>query len=277
MNAPNPNMAPDADLIVYPEAATAGEPQVGRAQNFSVEWINHAQPRTAESPHELLLLLPGAGARIEHGSSTTEAPGRSLCIIPAGRCTITLHEPALGILIASTRNDLRASDYLNARAHDPRIVPSTPAFRLRAGARGVRVVSIDDVSAPPDNPRLKMFQTDTLSINWVEYDGPRDRTKLSPHSHADFEQGSLAIEGHFIHHLRTPWGTNANLWRDDEHRPAPPHSLLVIPPGLIHTTEGVGAGYHLLIDIFSPPRRDFIAKGWVSNSADYEDPSRPAP
>jgi hypothetical protein len=46
-----------------------------------------------------------------------------------------------------------------------------------------------------------------------------------------------------------------------------------VPLNLIHTSEGVGAGRHVLIDIFSPPRRDFISRGWVHNAADYEDPS----
>jgi hypothetical protein len=56
------------------------------------------------------------------------------------------------------------------------------------------------------------------------------------------------------------------------HKLAPSPSVLVIPPELIHTTEGVGLGHHLLIDIFAPPRRDFIAKNWVFNATDYRDP-----
>jgi hypothetical protein len=28
----------------------------------------------------------------------------------------------------------------------------------------------------------------------------------------------------------------------------------------------------VLIDVFAPPRRDFIAKGWVANAADYAPP-----
>jgi hypothetical protein len=121
-------------------------------------------------------------------------------------------------------------------------------------------------------PRLKMLQSATLSINWVEYEGVRDRTQLSPHSHDDFEQGSLAIHGDFVHHLRLPWGPDANQWRDDLHLSAPAGSLSIVPPGLIHTSEGLGEGRHLLIDVFCPPRGDFIAKGWVANSSDYLPP-----
>jgi hypothetical protein len=47
--------------------------------------------------------------------------------------------------------------------------------------------------------------------------------------------------------------------------------MTIIPPKLVHTTEGVGPGPHLLIDIFAPPRRDFIAKGQVLNAVDYVD------
>ncbi len=30
-------------------------------------------------------------------------------------------------------------------------------------------------------------------------------------------------------------------------------------------------GYHILLDIFCPPRADFLAKGWISNGGEYED------
>ena len=133
----------------------------------------------------------------------------------------------------------------------------------------MQVMDIAAVMASRDKPRLKMLQTETLSINIVEYTGPRNRAELSPHSHATFEQGSLAIAGSFVHHLRVPWGSNADLWREDEHLPAPSPSMLVVPVGMVHTTEGVGEGHHFLVDLFCPPRADFIGNGWVANSDDY--------
>ncbi|MBV8745706.1 MAG: hypothetical protein JO134_11770, partial [Xanthobacteraceae bacterium] len=155
---------------------------------------------------------------------------------------------------------------------DPRVAPIGPTWPRIKAADDIRVFEIDRFTAPADNPRLKMLQSATMSINWVDYEGPRDRKALSPHAHADFEQASLAVAGDFVHHLRVAWGKNAEDWRDDDHKLAPSPSVLVIPPELIHTTEGVGAGHHLLIDIFAPPRRDFIAKGWVFNAAEYRDP-----
>jgi hypothetical protein len=152
------------------------------------------------------------------------------------------------------------------------VAPVGSAWTRTGDADAIRVFEIDRIDAPADNPRIKMFQSATMSINWVDYQGPRDRTALSPHAHGDIEQASLAAAGDFVHHLRVAWGKNANEWRDDQHLRAGSPSVLVIPPDVIHTTEGVGPGHHLLIDVFAPPRRDFIAKGWVANAGDYVDP-----
>lgn len=65
-------MASDNDFTVLRDAALidldtpASRRRIGRAQNFSVEWIDSTQPHAARSAHELLLLLPGAGAHIEY-------------------------------------------------------------------------------------------------------------------------------------------------------------------------------------------------------------------
>jgi hypothetical protein len=37
----------------------------------------------------------------------------------------------------------------------------------------------------------------------------------------------------------------------------------------VHTTRAVGAGPHTLVDVFAPPREDFLARGWVLNAGDY--------
>lgn len=248
-----------------------------RGQNFIVERVASAgRPFTVDSASELLVILPDAPAMIAHApSGTVVARGDgqgSVCILAAGIYAITVADGGTCAVIASNRGDVGEGDVLNAKAYlapDPRIVPTGRPFLRRPDVPEVRVYEMAAVAAPPDNPRLKMLQTETLSINWVAYHGERDRTALSPHSHADFEQGSLALAGDYVHHLRVPWGRNANLWRPDEHLAAPSPSLAVIPVDLVHTTEGVGGGHHLLIDIFSPPREDFIARGWVHNAGDY--------
>lgn len=247
---------------------------VARGQNFFVQWLQGDDVTFhATSTREMMVLLPDDGADIAIGGGTAQqVPGRSICVAPAGDVSVRLANGARAVLIASSRPDLSADAACNTqdyRVPDARIVGSDAGYRRTRGAGSLQVIGIDDITPPADKPRLKMLQTDTLSINWVEYQDARDRSQLSPHSHAEFEQGSLAIDGHFVHHLRVQWGPDANAWRDDEHLQAGPASMMTVPVQLIHTTEGVGDGRHLLIDVFSPPRHDFIGKGWVANAADY--------
>ncbi|HYF17568.1 MAG TPA: hypothetical protein VEA40_06835 [Ramlibacter sp.] len=247
--------------------APAGR-SAARAQNFLVEWLE-AVEGSASSVFEQILLLPDAGATLVHDGSTTEAPPRSVCILPPGRTTITPQGIAAVLRSLEPGERTEALNEAAYRDPDPRIDGiGTPGVARRDAGR-VRVLAIDDLKAPPDNPRLKMLRSATLSINWVEYEGPRDRTKLSPHAHRNFEQGSLALAGEFVHHLRVPWTADANAWVADRHERLGSPSLLVVPVELVHTSEGVGPGRHLLVDVFSPPREDFIAKGWMLNAGDY--------
>jgi hypothetical protein len=246
-----------------------------RAQNFAIDWFRGEPGSTfgfASSEETMVLVFDASGDISRHGHRTS-APRRSVSIVPAGSYEIKLSQAGCGCILSINRKDPQpARNAASYQTPDPRVAPVGPAWPRVDGADDIRVFEIDTFKAPADNPRLKMLQSATMSINWVDYEGPRDRKVLSPHAHADFEQASLAVAGDFVHHLRVHWGKNAEEWRDDEHKLAPSPSVLVIPPELIHTTEGVGPGHHLLIDIFAPPRRDFIAKGWVFNAAEYRDP-----
>jgi hypothetical protein len=270
----------EADLVMLNGEATQGPlaRRAVRGQNFMVEWFEASQATSLNfaSSDETMVMLFNTSGKISGETLTAEAPHRSLSVIPAGHYEISLHGAGHGCILSTDRKDTPAAA-LNAasyRTPDTRVTAVGPSWPRVKDARTIQVFEIDRLAAPADNPRLKMFQSATMSINWVDYDGPRDRTALSPHSHADFEQASLAVAGDFIHHLRVQWGKNANEWRDDEHKIAGSPSVLVIPPDLIHTTEGVGDGHHLLIDIFAPPRRDFIAKNWVHNAGEYRDPAK---
>lgn len=238
----------------------------GRSQNFGVLWYEAEAGETLEvgGALEQMVLLPETPAQVSFEGTAHEAPARTVVIVPPGKAAVVLPQGGLVIVLTAEPDSdaLNAADY---SAPDPRIAPVTDAY----GPGTLRIIAVDKIVPPADKPRLKMIQTAVMSINWVEYDGPRDRTALSPHNHADLEQGSLAIYGDFVHHLRVPWTRDANDWRDDLHLEAGEKTLTVIPVEMIHTTEGVGPGKHLLIDIFAPARADFIAKGWMCNQADY--------
>jgi hypothetical protein len=273
----------DADLVRFfdhaPEARGGNRHWLSRSQNVVIEWVeagDGASPFPVASGHETMVLTFTAAAAIEGGGQRVRAAARSLCILPPGRFSIRAESAGACAVFASTRGDLAGRQVLNEATYaqpDPRVALVGAPYRRRTAPDRIEVIALDAVAAPADNPRLKMFQSATLSINWVEYAGPRDRTTLSPHSHPDFEQCSLAAAGDFVHHFRVNWARNANLWREDRHVRVPSPSVAVIPVHLVHTTEGIGAERHLLVDVFSPPRRDFIAKGWVANARDYDPPA----
>lgn len=270
------------DLALPPDVIPTGARHwTGRAQNFAVAWHQAGPVSTSplfESPDETLLIVLDEPVRIASAATDAEAPPRSICILPPGAWRLDLRPGATCVVLSSLREGA-AAGALNEAAYaqrDPRIAPVGTPYRALRSACEVRIFSIDSIAAPKDKPRLKMLQTATLSINWVEYEGPRDRHALSPHSHTSFEQGSLALAGDFVHHLRVDWGQDADAWQDDQHARLGSPSLMVVPVHTIHTSEGVGPGRHLLIDVFSPPRADFIAKGWVANSGDYAAPEKAA-
>lgn len=267
-----------ADFSRTPPETIAGRRHwLARGQNFWLEWVEFAEGSggfAAGSRDEMMLIAAAGTLRIQaEGGAAVTVPAHSVAILAPGRHEISGEAPARCAVFASHRADIAGRRVIGEEAYaqpDPRIEPTGLPFRRRRRAGAIEVLDIGKVMASKDKPRLKMLQTETLSINIVEYEGPRNRAELSPHSHDSFEQGSLAIAGDFVHHLRAPWGSDAGQWRDDEHLHAPSPSLLVVPVELIHTTEGVGAGHHFLVDLFSPPRADFVGKGWVANSADYE-------
>ena len=110
-------------------------------------------------------------------------------------------------------------------------------------------------------------------VNWEGHPGgaPRDLRRFTPHSHDDFEQGSLELWGSYIHHLRYPWEADYTAWRDDQRLPVTPPGLTIMPVQVIHTSQGT-AERNCLADVFAPPRLDFSLAGYVYNANEYPMP-----
>jgi hypothetical protein len=289
--APGPNVAAEvsypADYVIFRDAAPAGEDVSGsrhwyaRGQNFVVGYSDCADAMTvrrAGQPDEWMLLLPGAdtSARITAAGEVAHAPGYSLAVIPPGdsEVEVTGRGPVVRLFSSSAADLCALAMNADSYSREHRTVaPFRPWPTAPDGPR-VRVYSLD---VPRVEGRLgRIWRCSTLMVNLsFPVTGPRDETKLSPHSHADFEQGSLVVAGEYVHHIRWPWTPDRRTWREDEHEVCGSPSLTIIPPPAVHTSQAIGPTTNHLIDVFAPPRLDFSERaGWVLNAADY--PTLPA-
>jgi hypothetical protein len=257
---------------------------ITRAANFAVVF-SHAEAgnvmaRADNTDEYMVLLPPGTEATIEAGKERIEAKGDSFTIVPPGTSRVTVTKPGIVVRVFSNRAEDIVAAAGNASTYAdgaPEVAPLRPwpdpvgGFRLRH----YRLAELP--SQDPSPLKMRVFQSSNLMINILErWPRPRDETKLSPHSHDDFEQASLGLEGAFTHHLRYPWTPDKAQWRDDEHAHYPKSpSVLIIPARVVHTSQNVGSNPAWLIDIFAPPRSDFASRpGFVVNGKDYPMPPR---
>ncbi|WP_331748493.1 hypothetical protein [Streptomyces chartreusis] len=243
-----------------------------RAQNFAlvVTWAAVGQLLQTNEPDEHFLVVPdGLAALVTSAGKKVLANGPAVAVLPPGPAEVQMRAAGYLLRVCTTRG-AAAERAVNGRTYatrNPAVLPPAP---FAASPAGLRVIPLADVSEEPG--RLgRIFRTDALMINWfAPQNGPRDTDALSPHAHDDFEQASVTLAGDYVHHIRRPWTKRMRDWRPDEHVQVMSPSVTLIPPGNIHTTRAVGHGTHQLIDVFAPPRADFIENGWVRNQADYE-------
>lgn len=212
------------------------------------------------------VITPGGATRVN---------GAGLVVVPPGASRISAHGSGPLVRLVEAGEAAWSGAVANAAAYaeDHPRVTLLKRWPEPVGGHKVRTYPLSDV---PDDPARfgRIFRTRSFMVNFLPVnDGPRDPRKLSPHTHDDFEQLSLAVRGEYIHHIRTPWMADSTAWRDDEHVTLGSPSVAVIPPPTVHTSEAHHPGPNQLVDIFSPPRADFSHKpGWVLNAGDYPMP-----
>lgn len=250
-----------------------------RGQNFTLAYSEAeagAELERSGQPDEYVLLLPDEGSSVELATDqeAETVPGYSITFVPAGNSRMTFKSRCRLVRLFSIRSTDLAAKCSNAESYaEPH--PNVAAFEPwpdPVGGYKVRTYTLD--VAPEEGRFGRIWRCSTFMVNYLDpITGERPRDKMSPHAHDDFEQCSLVLAGEFEHHVRWPWGTNMNVWREDDHEVCGTPSIAVIPPPAIHTTGSTGAGVNQLVDIFCPPRTDFSLKqGWVLNSEDYPMP-----
>jgi hypothetical protein len=226
---------------------------------------------------ELAIVVTGASPAFtlftDDGATRIAEPGLVVAPPGASRISVEGDGPLVRLVEATERvwRDRPANAGAYAENH-PRVA-LLRRWPEPTGGNHVRFYPLSEI--PQDPQRFgRIFRTRAFMVNFLpEQDGPRDPRKLSPHHHDDFEQLSLAVQGEYVHHIRTPWLNDRTTWRDDEHVRIGSPSVTVIPPPTVHTSEASDPGVNQLIDIFSPPRVDFSEKpGWVLNADDYPMP-----
>jgi hypothetical protein len=241
-----------------------------RATNFAIACRDvRAGDRLARAgqPDEYLALLLGCGARISTASGALHAPPDAVAIVEPGDSAIEPDGEGRVILVVTTRSDDVVRESVNAGAYRERPEAVTPLGDPVAGP-GTRVHALAD--HPAGEGEMRVLRSGDLMINAF---GPRtarrDPARLSPHWHDDFEQGSVVLAGTWTHHLRYPWVPDSRAWRENQHLRCGAPSITIIPAGVEHTSHDRGEGTSWLVDVFAPPRPDFLARGLVRNAAEY--------
>lgn len=255
-----------------------GRTWLARGQNFVVAYTLAAPGGSFSrkgqiDEYVLLIEAPEPEAVVTAGGETVRVPGAHIAMIPPGDSEIVLPNGGEFVRLFTSDSADLAALASNAEGYAVRQPHIPPLERWPDPPGGFRIRSYS-LDVPPEKGRFgRIWRCTTFMVNVFEPAGPRDPSKLSPHHHNDFEQCSLAMGGTYVHHLRWPWTENMANWRDDEHAVCPAPSVAVIPPHSIHTSASIAPENNLLVDIFSPPRRDFSEMpGWVLNAADYPMP-----
>ena len=283
MNAPLPRAATYARNYDTPPQLEEGATKtwLTRGANFivAVSKVQAGDTLSREAnADEYFVFLPDTGAGIEAGMEHIEAGAETLTIVPPGASSITARGAGQIVRVFTTRATDLLAKVANAANYADGAPDCAPLVDWPEPTEGYRLRNYVMADYAKEDSNMRVFRSRALMINVLAKRAvARDVKKLSPHQHADFEQGSLAVSGTYVHHLRFPWGPDMTTWREDEHMEIGSPSVTVIPPKVIHTSRNIGSDTGWLIDIFSPPRMDFSLKpGMVCNADEYPMPETKA-
>jgi len=246
-----------------------------RSQTLIVNYIETRPGATftrAGQIDEYMIVLPDEDTPYEIAANgeTAGGAGHQLIIVPPGDSEIRLPKGGRVIRLFSTQTPA-----LNAKCANEAVYaqadPSTPPFQPWPDPPGGFRLRVYDLwKTRPPGAFGPIWRCTTIMLNFPpKAQRKRDPRRMSPHSHEDFDQCSLLLEGETIHHLRWPWGLDKYAWREDRHDHVEAPSCTMIPAQVVHTSESQVIG-NRMADIFAPPRLDFsLLDGWVQNADEY--------
>jgi hypothetical protein len=231
--------------------------------------------RGTTKDEQFVFALEG-GVSVSAGAERQTLEVEDLAIAPPGEWALHFARPGHVVQLI-TADEALAGLAANAARYAEGAPEVAPVQPWPEPVGGYRLRRYSTLEAYARGGMVHAFRTRKLMmVPYARFLEPRDETSLTPHSHADFEQGSVALEGDWLHHLRVPWSANKRDWRPDLHLQVASPSTTIIPAGVIHTSQGIAGEGMRLIDVFAPPRVDFSQRGWVDNAADYPMPEAKA-
>ncbi len=212
------------------------------------------------------------GVTVLSGGESETLGVEDLAILPPGDWTIRFEQPGQ-VVQQMTADEALAKQAANAALYANGATEVAALEPWPEPVGGYRLRRYSTLEAYARGGMVHAFRTRKLMmVPYARFLEPRDETPFTPHSHAAFEPGSVAIQGEWLHHLRGPWTANKRDWRPDMHLSVASPSTTIIPAGVIHTSQGIAGEGMRLVDVFAPPRVDFSQRGWVDNAADYPMP-----
>jgi len=197
--------------------------------------------RRGETDEHLVILYDDCEVLVRAGTETQRISGRKLLFLPPGDSFVEVVRGGRIVQASTTRSapDLVAKSACDPlTAADPNVAEYAPAG---APHDGYRIRSYDLTSDPVPGAFAAVWRCSSFLVLrgfWTK--APRDITRLSPHTHVNFQQSNLFMEGQFRANLRWPWVADKREWRPDQELEFTAPAVLITPAQTVHTIEARG-------------------------------------